>query len=136
MSTGTAADTRRSPAASWTVLAVAGLLEIVWSLALKKAEGLTRPGWGALGIGTALLSLGLLSTALKDLPMGTAYAAWVGIGTIGVAAAGIIAHGEPVTAARLALLGLIIGGVVTLSLSDHTSERTPADPPRRPTWHG
>ncbi|WP_017537465.1 DMT family transporter [Nocardiopsis halophila] len=101
---------------AWLILTVAGLLEIVWSLALKKAEGLTRPGWGALGIGTALLSLGLLTYALRDLPMGTAYAAWVGIGTIGVAAVGVLLLGEPVSRRRLAGLAAITAGVVGLNL--------------------
>lgn len=101
---------------AWVILTVAGLLEIVWSLALKKAEGLGRPGWGAFGIGTALVSLGLLSYALKDLPVGTAYAAWVGIGTVGVALVGIAALGEPASRWRIAGLAAIVTGVAGLNL--------------------
>ncbi|WP_338022678.1 DMT family transporter [Allosalinactinospora lopnorensis] len=74
--------TRTALTVAWVVLIVAGLLEIVWSLALKEASGLTRPVWSALGIGVAMLSLGMLSYALKSLPVGTAYAVWVGIGTV------------------------------------------------------
>lgn len=102
--------------AAWAILVTAGLLEIVWSLALKESEGLTRPGWAALGVGTAMVSLGMLSYALRNLPLGTAYAAWVGIGTVGVAVAGMVALGEPVTWTRLVFLGLIIAGVVGLNL--------------------
>ncbi|MDA2811417.1 multidrug efflux SMR transporter [Nocardiopsis sp. RSe5-2] len=108
----------RRAAFFWTVLVVAGLLEIVWSLALKEAEGLTRPGWAAAGIATAMASLGLLSYALKGLPVGSAYAAWVGIGSVGVAVAGMLALGEPVTVPRLLFLGLIVAGVVILSLAE------------------
>ncbi|MDA2803809.1 DMT family transporter [Nocardiopsis suaedae] len=101
---------------AWVILTVAGLLEIVWSLALKRADGLTRPGWSVLGLGTAMVSLGLLSYALRDLPVGTAYAAWVGIGTVGVAAAGMAAFREPASRTRLAGLAAVIAGVVGLNL--------------------
>ncbi|MDA2803810.1 DMT family transporter [Nocardiopsis suaedae] len=125
----------RRAAFSWAVLVVAGLLEIAWSLALKEAEGLTRPGWAAAGIGTAMVSLGLLSYALRDLPVGTAYAAWVGIGSVGVAVAGMLALGEPVALPRLLFLGLIVAGVVILSRPE-TPPSGADEEPGRHRWHG
>ena len=101
---------------AWAILVVAGLLEIVWSFALKKAGGLARPGWAAFGIGVAMISLGMLSYALRDLPVGTAYAVWVGIGAVGVAAMGMVFLGEPASRNRLLSLGAIIVGVAGLNL--------------------
>ncbi|MFI0469742.1 MULTISPECIES: DMT family transporter [Saccharopolyspora] len=99
---------------AWVILVAAGLLEIVWSLALKHAEGMTRLWPAVLGIGVAMISLGMLSVALKDLPVGSAYAIWVGIGTVGVAAVGMIFLSEPVTFSRLAFLALIVVGIAGL----------------------
>lgn len=101
---------------AWAILIVAGLLEIVWSSALKQADGLRRPGWSVVGIALAVLSLALLSLALRDLPVGTAYAVWVGIGSVGVALTGIIAFGDEATPARLASLAAIITGIAGLKL--------------------
>ncbi|GAA2794820.1 multidrug efflux SMR transporter [Saccharopolyspora taberi] len=101
---------------AWIVLLVAGALEIVWSLALKHADGLSRLWPSVLGIGVAMVSLAMLSVALKDLPVGTAYAVWVGIGTVGVAVAGMLVLGEPVTWPRLVFLALIVAGVAGLKL--------------------
>ncbi|MGW3472521.1 DMT family transporter [Saccharopolyspora sp. NPDC000995] len=99
---------------AWVILVVAGLLEIVWSLALKHAEGMTRVWPAVLGIAVAMISLGMLSVALKDLPVGSAYAIWVGIGTVGVAAVGMLFLSEPVTVSRLAFLALIVVGIAGL----------------------
>ena len=101
---------------AWVLLIAAGLLEIVWASALKQADGFTRLRPSVVGITTAWISFALLATALKSLPVGTAYAVWVGIGAVGVTAAGIIALGEPSTPARLAFLGLIVIGVAGLRL--------------------
>ncbi|MGW1677681.1 DMT family transporter [Saccharopolyspora sp. NPDC002376] len=98
----------------WVILIVAGLLEIVWSLALKHAEGMTRLWPAVVGIGVAMISLGMLSLALKHLPVGSAYAIWVGIGTVGVAVVGMLTFGEPVTWPRLAFLTLIVVGIAGL----------------------
>ncbi|RKT85532.1 quaternary ammonium compound-resistance protein SugE [Saccharopolyspora antimicrobica] len=103
---------------AWILLIVAGLLEIVWSLALKHAEGMTRLWPAVVGIAVAMVSLGLLSVALKHLPVGSAYAIWVGIGTIGVAAVGMLAFGEPVTWPRLAFLALILVGIAGLKFAE------------------
>jgi quaternary ammonium compound-resistance protein SugE len=103
---------------AWVILTVAGLLEIVWSLALKHAHGMTRVWPAVIGVGTAMLSLALLSVALKDLPIGVAYAVWVGIGTVGVTIAGMIVLGEQPTPVRLAFLTMIVIGIVGLSLAE------------------
>lgn len=101
---------------AWMILIVAGLLEIAWSSALKKAEGFRRPGWSIAGFALAILSLALLSFALRDLPVGTSYAVWVGIGAIGVALTGILAFGDKATPARLLSLAGVIIGIAGLKL--------------------
>jgi quaternary ammonium compound-resistance protein SugE len=101
---------------AWVILVAAGLLEIAWASALKKSGGLRRPGWSATGITLAMLSLLLLSLALRDLPVGTAYAVWVGIGAAGVALTGILAFGDRATPARLLSLTAIIAGVAGLKI--------------------
>jgi len=99
---------------AWLLLIVAGLLEVVWAIALKHADGFTRLLPSVLGIGAATVSLLMLSLALRTLPAGTAYAVWVGIGIVGVAAVGMIATGEDTGAARIGFLALILVGVAGL----------------------
>jgi quaternary ammonium compound-resistance protein SugE len=101
---------------SWLLLTGAGLLEIVWAIALKQAGGFTRFWPSLIGIVSAVVSFVMLSLALKQLPVGTAYAVWVGIGALGVALAGILALGESASPARLGLLALILIGVIGLKL--------------------
>jgi quaternary ammonium compound-resistance protein SugE len=101
---------------AWTVLVGAGLLEIVWAIALKHADGFARFWPSAIGIAAAVVSFVLLSTALRTLPVGTAYAVWVGIGALGVAITGIIAFGESASLLRVGLLALILIGIVGLKL--------------------
>ncbi len=101
---------------SWLLLTGAGLLEIVWAVALKQAGGFTRFWPSLIGIISAIISFVMLSLALKQLPVGTAYAVWVGIGALGVALAGIVALGESVSPTRLGLLALILIGVIGLKL--------------------
>lgn len=101
---------------SWLLLTGAGLLEIVWAVALKQAGGFTRFWPSLIGIVSAIISFVMLSLALKQLPVGTAYAVWVGIGALGVALAGIVALGESASPARLGLLALILIGVIGLKL--------------------
>ncbi|APU15896.1 MULTISPECIES: DMT family transporter [Actinoalloteichus] len=101
-------------AAAWAILFVAALLEIVWALALKQAEGFSRLWPSVLGSTVAMASFALLTVALRQLPVGTAYAVWVGIGAVGVAGTGMLFLGESVTPQRLAFLGLIVIGVVGL----------------------
>lgn len=101
---------------AWTLLLGAGLLEVVWAIALKQSAGFSRMVPSVVGIVAAVVSFAMLAMALKWLPVGTAYAVWVGIGTVGVALAGIVAFGDGVTVARLGCLVLIVAGVVGLKL--------------------
>jgi quaternary ammonium compound-resistance protein SugE len=108
----------RSPQVAWLCLLVAGLLEIVWSLAMKASDGFSRPAMTALTIVAMGLSVALLSVGVRSLPVGTAYAVWTGIGAAGAAIFGIVFFGEPTAASRLACIGLIVIGVVGLKLVD------------------
>ena len=101
---------------AWVVLVIAGLFEVGWAVGLKYAEGFTRL-WPSLGTAVALvLSMALLGVALRTLPLGTAYAVWTGIGTVGTAILGIVLFREPATAARLACIALIVAGIVGLKV--------------------
>ena len=100
----------------WTYLFFAGLFEIGWAIGLKYTDGFTRPLPTVLTVASMVVSLGLLGLALKSLPVGTAYAVWTGIGTIGTAILGIALLGEPAGALRLACIGLIVAGIVGLKL--------------------
>ena len=101
---------------SWIFLFFAGLFEIGWAIGLKYTEGFTRPLPTLLTIVSMTISLGLLGLALKALPVGTAYAVWTGIGTVGTALLGIWLLGEPASAIRLACIGLIVAGIAGLKL--------------------
>ena len=105
-------------AQAWWLLLAAGLLEIVWAVGLKYTGGFSRPLPTLLVVAVALASFALLGMAMKTLPVGTAYAVWVGIGAAGAALLGIALFGEPATAARLGCVALIVGGVVGLKLVD------------------
>jgi quaternary ammonium compound-resistance protein SugE len=101
---------------AWVVLAIAGLLEIGWAIGLKYTEGFTRL-WPTVGtIASMALSMSMLGIAVNSLPVGTAYAVWTGIGTIGTALLGLALFDEPATAARLACIGMIAAGIVGLKL--------------------
>jgi quaternary ammonium compound-resistance protein SugE len=101
---------------AWLILVCAGLLEIVWAIALKQSDGFTRLWPSVIGIGGALLSFVLLTVALRHLPTGTGYAVWVGIGAVGVAIAGILLLGEAVSVERVFFLSIIVIGIVGLRL--------------------
>lgn len=102
---------------SWLVLVLAGLFEIVWAVGLKYTAGFTRL-WPSLGIVAAMiLSVGMLGIAMKTLPVGTAYAVWVGIGIVGTVAVGIAFLSESANAARLISIALIIIGIIGLKLA-------------------
>ncbi len=101
---------------AWAILVVAGLFEIGWAVGLKYTEGFTRLVPTVLTGISMIASVALLGLALKSLPLGTAYAVWTGIGTIGTALLGILLYGEPATALRLACIGLIAAGIVGLRL--------------------
>ena len=100
----------------WLMLFVAGLFEIGWAIGLKYTEGLTRL-WPTVGTGAAMIaSVALLGIAVRNLPIGTAYAVWTGIGTAGTVLLGIWLFGEPAGALRLLCIGLIVAGIVGLKL--------------------
>lgn len=101
---------------AWTYLFFAGLFEIGWAIGLKYTEGFTRLTPTLLTVASMVVSLGLLGLALKTLPVGTAYAIWTGIGTVGTAVLGIYLLGEPATVLRLVCIGLIVSGIIGLKL--------------------
>ena len=100
----------------WVILVCAGLLEIVWAIALKQSDGFSRLWPSVIGIGGAVLSFTLLAVALRQLPAGTGYAVWVGIGAVGVAVAGMVLFSETVSVARVLFLSIIVVGIVGLRL--------------------
>jgi len=102
---------------NWAILLVAGLFEIGWAIGLKYTEGFSRPWPTVWTILSMVLSVGLLGVAMKTLPVGTAYAVWVGVGAIGTALLGIMLFDEPANAARLVSLALILAGIIGLKLS-------------------
>jgi len=103
-------------AMSWIFLFFAGLFEVGWAIGLKYTDGFSKLTPTVLTVASMIVSLGLLGLALKELPVGTAYAVWTGIGTVGTALLGIWLLGEPATATRLACIGLIVCGIVGLKL--------------------
>lgn len=101
----------------WLLLVVSGIVEAGWAIGLKASAGLTRPVPTVLTVAGMIASFVLLALATRTIPVGTAYAIWVGIGTIGATVLGIVLYAEPATAARLACLALIIAGIVGLKLT-------------------
>jgi quaternary ammonium compound-resistance protein SugE len=104
-------------AMAWIYLLLAGLFEIAWAIGLKYTHGFSRLLPSVLTVAAMALSLALLGLALRTLPVGTAYAIWTGIGAVGTAALGIYLFSEPATAARLACIGVIVGGIVGLKFA-------------------
>ena len=101
---------------SWIYLFAAGVLEIVWAVGLKYTHGFTRLGPSVVTLVAMAASVGLLGLALRHLPLGTAYAVWTGIGTVGTAIAGMVMLGEPAGAMRLGCIALIVAGILGLKL--------------------
>lgn len=102
---------------SWIILVIAGLFEIGWAIGLKYTEGFSRL-WPTVGTVAAMaISVGLLGVAMRDLPVGTAYAVWTGIGAVGTVILGIVLMGDPANAARLVCVGLILCGIIGLKLT-------------------
>jgi quaternary ammonium compound-resistance protein SugE len=102
----------------WLLLFAAGIVEIVMAVALKYTDGWTRVAPSVLGIGAALASIFLLTSALKSLPVGTAYAIWTGIGALGVTVGGIVLFNESSSPIRLACIALIVVGIAGLKFID------------------
>jgi quaternary ammonium compound-resistance protein SugE len=101
---------------AWIAVVIAGVLEIAWAVALKKSGGFARGGWTALFAVALAGSMALLARGMRDLPAGTAYAVWTGIGAAGTALMGIAFLGEPASWARLACLALVVAGIVGLKV--------------------
>lgn len=101
---------------AWVYLVIAGLFEIVWAIALKYADGFTKLWPSAIAVVGMILSVVLLELSLRTLPVGTAYAVWTGIGTVGAAILGMILFQEPATAIRIGCIGLIVCGIAGLKL--------------------
>lgn len=102
---------------SWIILFFAGLFEVGWAVGLKYTDGFSKPLPTVLTIAAMAISLGLLGLAMKELPLGTAYAIWTGVGAMGTVIAGIILFGESMALFRLASVALIICGLIGLKIS-------------------
>ncbi|MBF8780814.1 quaternary ammonium compound efflux SMR transporter SugE [Pseudomonas fulva] len=102
---------------SWIILFFAGLFEVGWAVGLKYTDGFSKPLPTVLTVAAMAVSLGLLGLAVKELPLGTAYAIWTGVGAVGTVIAGIILFGESMALVRLVSVALIIAGLVGLKLS-------------------
>src|SRR5690606_34211432 len=113
---------------AWLILLVAGLLEIVWAIAMKHAEGFTRWWPSVITVVAAVASMVLLALAMRHLPVGTAYAVWGGGGAAGVAAAGITCLGESASPGRIACLLLVLAGVVGLRVVEGCAGRAGCRP--------
>ncbi|HTO29680.1 MAG TPA: quaternary ammonium compound efflux SMR transporter SugE [Pararhizobium sp.] len=102
---------------AWLILFLAGLLEIGWAIGLKYTEGFTKLMPTVLTGASMVASVVLLGIAMRTLPLGTAYAVWTGIGTVGTVILGIVLFAEPATAMRLGCIALIIAGIAGLKLT-------------------
>ncbi len=102
---------------AWLWLGLAGLLEVVWAVALKYSDGFSRPAATGVFVVAGIGSFVLLAEALREIPLGTAYAVWTGIGAVGTAAYGMLVLGEPADALRLTSIVLIVAGIAGLKLS-------------------
>jgi quaternary ammonium compound-resistance protein SugE len=101
---------------SWVILLIAGLLEVAWAVGLKQSAGFTKVGASLFTLAAMAGSVVMLGLALRHLPLGTAYAVWTGIGTVGTAVLGMLMLGEPAGALRLGSIALIVAGIVGLKL--------------------
>lgn len=102
---------------SWYLLVVAGLFEIAWAVGLEYSDGLSKPMPTAATVLALVVSMVLLARAVENLPVGTAYAVWTGIGAVGTATLGIFLFDEPADLARVAFIGVIVVGIVGLHAS-------------------
>lgn len=102
---------------AWILLFIAGLLEVVWAFSMKQSHGFTRVVPSVITIGTMIASFGLLSVAMRTLPLGTAYTVWTGIGAVGAFMVGIAVLGEQISTMRILAAVMIVGGLVMMKLS-------------------
>jgi quaternary ammonium compound-resistance protein SugE len=108
---------RKEYVMAWLILVVAGLLEVGWAIGLKYTDGFTRPLPTVATVAAMVASLWLLGIAMQSLPVGTAYAVWVGVGAVGTVILGILLFDESASAGRLLSVALIIAGIVGLKLA-------------------
>lgn len=101
----------------WILLLIAGLLEIIWASAMKYSNGFTKPWPTGVMIVAMIASFWLLALAMRQLPLGTAYMVWTGIGAVGSFVVGVVFLAEPVTALRMAAAGMIVAGIVTMKMA-------------------
>ena len=106
-----------SPLVAWALLVVAGLFEVAWAIGLKYTEGFSKPIPTVLTVSAMIISMGLLGVVARQLPIGTAYAVWTGIGVFGTAVLGMYLFGESMAPLRLLCLACIITGIVGLKLT-------------------
>lgn len=102
---------------AWFCLIIAGLLEVVWAYAMKLSDGFSRPIPSLVTVATMIASFGLLSYAMRSLPLGTAYTIWTGIGAVGAFALGVVALGEEASLMRIGAAVLIVSGLALMKLS-------------------
>jgi quaternary ammonium compound-resistance protein SugE len=102
---------------SWVILFCAGLLEVCWAVGLKYTDGFSRPLPTVLTVLAIICSLGLLGIAVRELPVGTAYAVWSGLGAVGTVIAGVVLFGESMALIKLASVALIVLGLLGLKLA-------------------
>ncbi len=101
---------------SWLALVLAGALEAVWAVALDRSEGFSRPLPSVVFLAALALSMGGLAHAMRELPLGTSYAVWVGIGVVLTAVIGMVTGAEPISLLRVLFLAMIVGGVTGLKM--------------------
>jgi quaternary ammonium compound-resistance protein SugE len=99
---------------AWILLVAAGLLEIAWAISMKASHGFTKPHFASITLVAAALSFALLGLAMRQLPVGTAYAVWTGIGAVGAAILGAVFFGESLTVGRIGCISLIVLGILGL----------------------
>ena len=104
---------------AWILLLLAALFEVAWAVALPYTDGFRKPKPTLLAVVAMVLSVGFLAQAVKQIPLGTAYAVWTGIGTVGTVLFGILVLGESKEVVRLVCIGLIVAGIVGLKMTDH-----------------
>ena len=102
---------------AWIYLVIAGVLEVIWAFTMKQSQGFTNLKYSAITIVAMIASFGLLSIAMRSLPLGTAYTIWTGIGAVGAFAVGITVLGESITPMRIGAAVLIVSGLVLMKLS-------------------
>jgi len=107
-----------TPTMAWVALLAAGVLDVLWAVAMKYADGYTRIGWSIASLVLLAAFVLLLGRSLQVLPVGTAYAVWTGIGAVGTVLMGVVLFGEPLDPLRLGCIALVVAGIVGLKLQD------------------